>query len=201
MKNTYNLAAWILPQTLAVIFCLASAPAFADWRKGAGYMELADRLDRSQDGYCFDLPGAGEWVDTSAPVNAHNCKVPGFYPDGAVTFASPGQIRFPAYGLCLTATGLNGRSLPGAALLVRHCADQAGQSNSFLASESGLQIFVHRDDGRIELGRSGLCIAVGNRSDSTYSSSHRWRPLFLAECKTINAGRSVWKPFQPKSDR
>jgi hypothetical protein len=76
MKITSDHATRRREHALAAVLCLASAPAFADWRKEAGYIELVDRLDRPQDGYCFDLPGAGDWVDISAPVNAHNCKIP-----------------------------------------------------------------------------------------------------------------------------
>lgn len=92
-------------RTLAVmLWTLASILLFPimvhaqNWRDEAGYLYLADRLDRPQDGYCIDVAGSGNWVDFTMPLNAHNCKRPGFYADEAVTFSSPGAIRFPAYG-------------------------------------------------------------------------------------------------------
>lgn len=178
---------------LCNIFAVASA---ADWRLGAGYLELEDRLDRPADGYCLDVAGSGDWVDFSMPLNAHNCKVPGFYADGAVTFDSPGEIRFPAYEGCVTAVGLRGRSLPGAALMVKPCSGSVDQAQMPFVAAS-LQQFVHRSDGRIELVASGLCLAVGIVSASTFSPDHRWRPLFLQNCQDLEPTQSVWKRFRP----
>ena len=178
---------------IALATILVATPAAA-WQDGAGYLELADRLDRAEDGYCLDVAGSGNWVDFSMPLNAHNCKRPGFYADGAVTFASPGPIRFPAYEGCVTAVGLNGRSLPGAAVMVRPCADTIDESRApFIAAS--LQSFDHREDGRIELTGTGLCLAVGTESATTFSESHRWRALSLARCEDAAPERSIWKRF------
>ena len=108
--------------SLVLILMAYQTFAFANWQEGAGYLELSDKLDRPEDGYCLDIPGAGNWVDFNVPLNAHNCKLPGLFPDGAVIFTNPGPIRFPAYKGCVTAAGLNGRSLPGAALMLKPCA-------------------------------------------------------------------------------
>lgn len=185
-----------MKRLLGLIFCLLTTQAAADWREGAGYLELVDRLDRPQDGYCLDVPGSGEWVDFNLPLNAHNCKRPGLYADEAVTFTSPGSIRFPAYEGCVTAVGLNGRSLPGAALMLKPCVSDHEQPFSPFIS-AGLQHFVHREDGLIELSNSGLCISVGEKSDRTFSPSHRWRTLFLDECSLTDTARSIWKPVNP----
>lgn len=183
---------------LMIIVYLLAAPSSANWQEGAGYLELVDRLDRSEDGYCLDIPGSGNWVEFNVPLIAHNCKLPGLYPDGAVTFDSPGPIRFPAFEGCATAAGLNGRSLPGATLMIKPCAGDTDLNRGPFVSKS-LQLFRHLDDGRIELDGAGLCVAVGLVSDQTFSPDHRWRPLFLADCETIDLPRSVWKSFQPKA--
>ena len=183
---------------LSLFSTIIQIPTFADWRDESGYLELADRLDRPEDGYCFDIAGAGDWVNFNMPLNAHNCKLPGLFPDGAVIFKNPGPIRFPAYQRCVTAVGLNGRSLPGAALMAKPCAEDIDENSSPFVSMS-LQRFRHLDDGRIELENSNLCIAVGAVSDRTFSPDHRWRALFLVDCNTIDADRSVWKLFQIQS--
>ena len=184
--------------TFSVIFLLFHVSAYADWQDGAGYLELADRLDRPQDGYCLDIAGTGDWIEFNVPLNAHNCKLPGLFADGAVTFKSPGPIYFPAYEGCVTAVGLNGRSLPGAALMVKACAKDIDANRAPFISET-LQRFNQLNDGRIELDGSGLCISVGAVSDRTFSPDHRWRALFLADCTTVESTRSVWKPFRPQS--
>lgn len=183
----------VLPAILLAFFPLSAAA----WQEGAGYLELSDRLDRPEDGYCLDVAGAGDWVDFSMPLNAHNCKRPGFHADGAVTFSSPGPIRFPAYEGCVTAVGLNGRSLPGAVVMLRPCADTLDGNRAPFVTAS-LQDFDHREDGRIELSGTGLCLTVGTDSAATFSAAHRWRVLALAQCESAVAGRSVWKRFVPE---
>ena len=181
---------------IAALFSVLSLPAAA-WQDGAGYLQLADRLDRPDDGYCLDLPGSGDWVDFSVPLNAHNCKRPGFYADEAVTFASPGPIRFPAYEGCVTAVGLNGGSLPGAPVMLRPCAEDIDASRAPFI-DTALQSFDHRADGRIELSGSNLCLTVGTESAPTFSPVHRWRALTLERCATAPLDRSAWNRFTPE---
>ena len=184
-----RLAALLLAPMLA-------SPAAA-WQEGAGYLELADRLDRPGDGYCLDLPGSGDWVEFSMPLNAHNCKRPGLFADEAVVFASPGPIRFPAYEGCVTAVGLNGASLPGAPVMLRPCAADIDASRAPFVAPS-LQSFEHREDGRIALAGSDLCLTVGTDSAPTFSPAHRWRTLTLERCGAAPPARSVWKRFAPE---
>lgn len=174
---------------------LLATPAAA-WQDGAGYLELADRLDRPQDGYCLDLPGSGDWVDFSMPLNAHNCKRPGLFADEAVTFASPGPIRFPAYEGCVTAVGLNGRSLPGAPVMLRPCAEDIDAAAAPFV-DAALQSYTHRGDGRIELTGTDLCLTAGTESAATFSPAHRWRALTLERCGAAPAERAVWNRFTP----
>lgn len=188
---------------MRMVLCLAmlaglGATSAGAWQRGAGYLELADRLDRPVDGWCLDAPGSGDWVDLSVPLNAHNCKGPEFYPDEAVVFdRSPGPIRFPAYGGCVTALGRDGRSLPLTPVTARPCVGDPGVREDPFTMAS-LQRFEHRRDGRIALVGSGLCLTVGTVSDITFSPDHRWRALYLDHCDAAPADRSVWKPFTPR---
>lgn len=155
--------------------------------KTPGHLQLIDRLDRPADGYCVDIVGSGPYIRFDMPMTAHNCK-PGLYEDEAVILEVNGYIRFPAYNRCMTAAGLNGRALPGAALIPRGC----GERTPFLEAER-LQIFRLHGDGRVELEGSGLCLTAGRKSDTTFSSDHRWRSLFLEECDSVEPTRSRWQ--------
>lgn len=184
---------------LATLLLTLPAHAAAAWQEGAGYLELSDRLDRPTDGYCLDLPGSGDWVDFSMPLNVHNCKRPGLFADEAVTFASPGPIRFPAYNGCVTAVGLKGGSLPGAPVMLRPCAEDIDTRRSPFIDAS-LQTFEHRHDGRIALVGDDLCLTAGTESATTFSPDHRWRALTLERCATAPNSRAIWKTFTPDAD-
>lgn len=158
-----------------------------------GHLKLIDPLDRPEDGYCIDIVGSGQYIRFDMPLTAHNCK-PGLYHDEAVVLEANGYIRFPAYNRCVTAAGLNGRALPGAALIPRGC----GERSPFLDAER-LQIFRLGDTGQVELEGSGLCLTVGHTSDSTFDSSHRWRALFLEECASADPARSRWRFSVPSA--
>ena len=152
----------------------------------AGHLKLIDSLDRPQDGYCLDIVGSGRYIRFDMPMTAHNCK-PGLYDDEAVAIEANGRIRFPTYNACATVAGLNGRALPGAAVVPRGC----GEQTPFLDAEK-LQSFVFRKDGRVELKDSGLCMTAGNVSDSTFDVSHRWRTLYMERCEATEPARSRW---------
>jgi hypothetical protein len=151
-----------------------------------GHLKLLDPLDRPQDGYCLDVVGSGQYIRFDLPATAHNCK-PGLYADEAVILEPNGYIRFPAYNKCLTAAGINGRALPGAALVPRDCNEQS----PFLKAHAQ-QLFTFRPNGYVELTGSGLCLTVSNESDSTFEPTHRWRPLFLGRCDEVDPSRSRW---------
>lgn len=161
------------------------------WVKGAGHLRLVENLDRPEDGYCLDIVGSGQHVRFDLPLIAHNCK-PGLYADEAVKIEQNGYIRFTAFDKCATVAGLNSRALPGAALVPREC----GEETPFLVAEK-LQNFHLRKDKLIELVGSGLCLTVGKESDSTFSTEHRWRPLFVESCKDVDPERSKWKFVDP----
>lgn len=178
----------------AIACCLAAWSASASASQAStvqlpqpGHLRLVDDLDRPQDGYCLDILGSGRYVRFDMPLTAHNCK-PGLYEDEAVVLESNGRIHFPAYGVCATVAGINQRALAGAAVMPRAC----GERSPFLEAER-LQRFIHRADGRIELAGSGLCMTVGDTSDSTFEATHRWRTLFMQACDKAPAPNSQWR--------
>lgn len=164
-----------------------AAPAAAPLEAQPGHLRLVDDLDRPQDGYCLDVLGSGPYIRFDMPLSAHNCK-PGLYADEAVVLEPNGRIRFPAFNACVTAAGINQRALAGAALMPRGC----GEKTPFLDA-AALQVFEHRSDGRMELAGSGLCITVGQESDSTFDATHRWRSLFLQHCAQAPLAYSQWR--------
>lgn len=182
--------------TLTLLFSL-SDPVLA-WQEGAGYLRLNDPLDRPLDGYCLDVAGSGNWVDLTIPLNVHNCKGPHLYADEAVIFdKKTSTIRFPAYEACVTALGRDGRSLPKTPLILRPCAYNPKTRQSPF-HPANLQSFIHREDGRIELKDTNLCLTAGNISDNTFSLDHKWRALYLETCSIAPKKLSVWKAFQPR---
>ena len=139
-----------------------------------------------------DITGAN--LRTDLPLFAHNCK-PVLTNDSAVRRLPGGQIEFPAVRGCVTVAGVNSRALPGASFLVRRC-DERG---AFFET-AALQRFELREDGRLVLAGTGLCVSVGARSDSTYSTQDRWRALFVEDCDRIEASRSSWEFVVPGLD-
>ncbi len=155
------------------------------------HLRLIDRLDRPTDGYCVDILGVGDWLRVDLPLFAHNCK-PALTVDSAVVMHDSGQIEFPAVSRCITIAGVNSRALPGASVLLRAC-DETG---AFFETPA-LQRFELDRDGRLMLVGSDLCLAVGERSASTYSSADRWRALFVADCAATEAERARWHLVTP----
>lgn len=186
--HSNKLAIFLVALLLAIPSTLL---AQTNWRDGAGHLKLKNNLDRPADGYCLDVVGSGQYLRFDMPLNAHNCK-PGLYADEAVIMEPDGTIRFPAYNKCATVSGLNGRALPGTAIIPAGC----GENTPFLNTK-GLQIFTSHKDGKLELSGTGLCLTVGKESDTTFSPDHRWRPLFVERCEDVVPARSQWEfvPF------
>ncbi len=126
------------------------------------------------------------------PLFAPNCK-PFLTRDSAVVFTSDGLIKFPAVDRCITVAGVNSAALPGASILIRKC----NESMPFFET-SRLQRFTHRDDGRLTVAGSELCLTVGPQSAATYSPSDRWRTLFVEDCATAEPARSRWEFVVPR---
>lgn len=156
------------------------------------HLRLLDRLDRPDDGYCVDVLGTPRNMRVDVPLFAHNCK-PSLTDDSAVVFTSDGFIRFPAVDRCITVAGVNSVALPGASILLRRCNESMPY---FETSE--LQRFTLRDDGRLAIRGSELCLTVGPRSASTYSRSDRWRTLFVDDCNAAEPARSRWEFVLPR---
>ena len=150
------------------------------------YLKLVDHLDRPEDGYCLDIPGAGGHFRLDKPLTAHNCK-PGAAPDGVIQHRANGTLWFSALDLCVTAMGTNGNALPGAALMAKPCVEDAA-----FADSSELKRFEFTDDQKLALTGSDLCLVAGPRSAPTFSASHRWRTLYLDDCESAPRDRSQW---------
>lgn len=166
---------------LALVLTCAAAQAAEP-----GHFKLKDSLDRPQDGYCLDVVGSGRYIRFDLPMTAHNCK-PGLYQDEAVIIDGE-RIQFPAYGVCATVAGINGRALPGASVVPRRC----GESSPFMEAEA-LQRFTFHQDGKVELKGYGLCLTVSAESDSTFEVTHRWRALFVDRCEKVKPELSRWE--------
>ncbi len=189
MRNIHPLKP-ILRAAAPWLLALCSAPLSAA-DEALYHLRLVDRLDRPSDGYCVDILGVGDWLRVDLPLFAHNCK-PGLTVDSAVAMRDNGQILFPAVNRCITVAGVNSRALPGASVLLRPC-DETGACFETPA----LQRFELDRDGRLLLVDSDLCLAVGERSATTYSSADRWRALCVADCNTIDAARARWRLATP----
>ena len=171
---------------------LGPSPALSASPPTLVHLRLLDRLDRPEDGYCVDVLGTPRNMRVDLPLFAHNCK-PSLTGDSAVVFTPDGLIRFPAVDRCITVAGVNSVALPGASILLRTCNESMPY---FETSE--LQRFTHRDDGRLTIGGSELCLTVGPRSAATYSPSDRWRTLFVDDCTTAEPARARWEFVVPR---
>ncbi|PHS03587.1 MAG: hypothetical protein COA78_17640 [Blastopirellula sp.] len=155
------------------------------------HLRLIDRLDRPQDGYCLDIPGAPPNIRVELPLFAHNCMT-SLTIDTSVVLTSDGYIRFPNVKRCVTVMGIHS-SLPGATVRLGEC----NPPNPFI-DISKLQRFTHHPDGRLTLTDTDLCLSVGSRSAETLSPIHRWRTLFVEDCAVAKPARSRWEFIVPK---
>lgn len=155
------------------------------------HLRLLDRLDRPEDGYCVDILGTPGNLRVDVPLFAHNCKT-SLTDDSAVVLSSDGYIKFPATELCITVAGVNSVALPGTSILLRKCDESISFFNT-----SNLQRFTLHDDGKLTVAGTELCLAVGPHSAATYSPMHRWRPLFVDDCATVEPARSRWEFVVP----
>jgi len=168
------------------ICAMTAGSAFGQSGESMSHLQLIDRLDRPQDGYCLDIPGTGQNLRLDVPVFAHNCKR-GLTTDSAVVFTDQGQIRFPSVDRCLTVAGVNGTALPGTSTLLRGCSGSIP-----FVGDTSLQRFELSDAGQMVLAGTNLCLSVGAESDRTFSSADRWRALYVEDCDVITPERSRW---------
>ena len=174
----------IYPVIFALLIVVTGSELFA---AEFVHVRLKDRLDRPQDGYCFDILGTSSNLRLELPLFAHNCKG-GPTADSTVTYTSKGQLVFPAPNVCVTAFGVNNTVLPGSSVLLRPCDYQVAFFDT-----SDLQKFDHLKNGQLRLRGYELCLAVGDKSSSTYSSYDRWRVLSLESCTATALSHSAWE--------
>lgn len=157
-----------------------------------GQLQLIDKLDRPEDGYCLDIVGSGPYIRPDVPLTGHNCKAPIFH-DEHVALGSDGELFLPGVGGCVTAMALNGNALPGTPLMARVC----GEESPFVRTV-GMQSFDLLDGGQVQLRSTNLCMAVAEQSAPTFEPTHAWRPLYLADCDAVDTALSEWQfvPFQ-----
>jgi len=177
--------------TIVLALLVIISPAFSGTLNSQFHLRLLDHLDRPEDGYCVDILGTPGNLRIDVPLFAHNCK-PTLTSDSSVVFTSDGLIQFPAVNRCVTVAGVNSKALPGASILLRKC----DESVAFFET-SRLQRFTHRKDGRLSISGSELCLVVGTKSAATYSSSHRWRTLFVDSCNHVELSLSQWEFVVP----
>lgn len=173
-----------------MILGIISMSSNAQAESQPSYLQLVDRLDRPQDGYCIDILGAGDHLRFDQPLIAHNCARRPNHPDETLVMRDDGTIVFPIADRCITVAGVNTTALPSAPLMLHVCGKQSPFVNA-----PAMQKFLHRADGRIQLMGSNLCMTVGNESDQTYSPIHRWRQLYMEKCSLTDPARSTWKFF------
>ncbi len=155
------------------------------------YLQLTDKLDRPQDGYCFDVQGVVGHFRVDKPLVAHNCK-PGAAPDGLVQHTFDNKLFFPAFGQCVTAMGTGDTVLPGTSLMLKPCREQG-----IFASTAIQKTFEFNAKQQLELSGSSLCVVVGDQSAITLSRHDRWRTLYLDQCATTPLPRSQWQLVAP----
>ena len=170
-------AARSLAPALSCALALSAGPALAQAappERPPGHLRLIDKLDRPDDGYCLDIMGSGDHIRPDLPMTAHNCK-PGLYADEAVRLEPDGRLYFPAYRLCATVAGLNGRALAGAALVPRPC----GERSAFMEADA-LQRFdivdaacVHRS-GDLAIGELAVWVGVSAAHRDAAFAACRW---------------------------
>ena len=152
------------------------------------YLQLIDRLDRANDGYCLDVLGSGSNIQINMPLTAHNCKGPEPYADEWVQYRADGTLYFPAYDRCVTVMGVNEIALPGTALMLKNC----GKNEPFLYA-TNFQKFTFNDKNQVQLLGSDLCLRVSHTSHRTFSPKHKWRSLFVTECGEVSQSLSAWQ--------
>ena len=178
--------------SIVILILLSSAFVRAEQRPEVPqYLQLMSKLDRPQDGYCFDVQGVVGHFRADKPLVAHNCKA-GAAPDGLVIHRKNQMLYFPAFGACVTAMGTAATVLLGTSLMLKACKERG----MFASSEIQKQ-FSFNDKQQLELGNSDLCIVVGKQSARTFSPSDRWRTLYLDACGDTELARSQWQFVAP----
>lgn len=178
------------------IFCASTAVfLILSWTQTyaeeSNYLQLVDKLDRPNDGYCFDVQGVRGNFRADKPLVAHNCK-PGAAPDGLVEHNADSMLFFTAFDRCVTAMGTGSTLLPRTSLMLKPCEERG-----VFASPPMHKKFTFKQNKQLELRGSNLCVVVGDKSAHTVSSRDRWRALYLDDCDKSPLERSQWQLVSP----
>lgn len=175
------------------LLCLGSVQALELSKainNGPQYLQLINKLDRPNDGYCFDVQGVVGHFRADKPLVAHNCKQ-GAAPDGLVEMLD-NKLYFPAFGACVTSMGTGITVLPGTSLMLKPCKEQG-----VFASPEMQKNFSFNDKQQLQLSDTNMCVVVGKVSAHTLSHRDRWRTLFLTACETAELKHSQWQFVTP----
>lgn len=169
---------------------LLSTNAFSNThsQRNIYYLQLQNKLDRPDDGYCIDVVGSGQHIRLDMPLTAHNCKGPQTFLDEVVQITDENTVYFPAYQGCVTVMGNNTTALPNNALMLKPCL-----RNSVFLNAERFQRFEFNLKKQLQLKNSALCVVVGDKSHTTYSMEHKWRALYMENCSVASLALSQWQ--------
>jgi hypothetical protein len=179
--------------TIGTLWSLGAVCAQEQSTKDSGgphYLQLVNKLDRPNDGYCFDVQGVVGHFRADKPLVAHNCKQ-GAAPDGLLEYTN-NRLFFPTFGACVTAMGTGTTVLPGASLMLKACKE-----TGVFASLAMQKTFNFNKNQQLELSGTGQCVVVSSQSAHTLSSRDRWRTLYLNDCTDTSLKLSQWQLITP----
>lgn len=146
--------------------------------KQGEFIRLVAALDEPEF-YCFDLAGWGANVLLDEPMQTHTCK--NRNADDEMFSIEGEQIKATMYDRCIQVAGSSGTTLPGSAILVKPCSDNALQKLSL------------NEDGKIHIIGTDYCIGVGPDSRAAGGPSHMWRTLQAVVCDSAEPELVTWQ--------
>jgi hypothetical protein len=160
---------------LVVLFC---PPVLAQEKSSGDLIRLVAALDEPEF-YCFDLAGWGKNLQLDDPLQTHTCKATAF--EDQLFQLVDNRIKVVGHDRCVQVAGSSGGTLPGSAVLVRPCSNNALQELSLNAA------------GQIMIGTTGYCIGAGTQSKPASGPSHMWRTLTAVDCAAADASLLRWQ--------
>ena len=138
-------------------------------------------------GFCIDLPGPPPNMDFDRPIQSHSCKYGVDSSDLMFEMLASGQLRAPAFDVCVAAE----RIAVGSALYARACRDVAEQT------------WARGADGEIHpASRPDLCVTLG--SDYRLAGTPAWitpvfhaRDVALEPCSNAAQARQQFRTGSP----
>ncbi len=172
----YPKALLISVELLVLALCV-SASASA---QTTAFLKTTQAFADDARGFCLDLPGAPPNMNFDRPVQSHSCKYGVDSSDLMFEMPVSGQLRAPAFGVCIAAE----RIAAGSSLYARPCADATEQSWS-----RGANGEIH------PAGRSDLCVTLS--SDYRLAGTPAWiTPVFHARDVSLQACSSAAQAHQ-----